>query len=570
MGGEKDLDVGSNSTKLHNPPSPAWLFEIEWHLSMSKESTFKASTPARAVIEEAFVPRIHVVADDEVNTLVKNLDHESLSDMLNLHSNLGSVIVRDANTMSRTVENFTVEFTPTDVPEYTAAPDDLEGLLADLLQTPSYAGVEGVFEEWLRGVVKPTDTPPFETFNHPVATVLAVSSKTPNPVEKFTQMFQQGYSPDKITPYINNDNLRVFLFVHDEDSPSDKAALEFEQLKRQFGPYCVMLHLGTSQHEVNDNNVAQAATDIVIKSVVPFMEHCIALWNEQVNASRQGLASRLFTVSKRYLNTPVKLNKNILRHSVHSTSKLIIPVQEPVPPPGPTRGNYYTEERYYFYTSSEAQLRKIADFALMLRDYKTAYTILDGLKKDFLSDKAWGYLAAAQEMAAVAYLANNSNTKLTSKVFTNTIEPLLDSAVYSYISRCHLPGRALRAILIITEMIAASDCEPAVANQAVSWLLKADTENLVGAAGTVMIRERVANIFVQQNRMHPSSRLRKAAFWNLFAAQSWRLYADTPVCQAGFQKCVENANKYCYAKLDWAHENGTLLHELEKLTLRTE
>lgn len=520
----------------------------------------------RRILERAFVPRIQIDADEEVTTLVQSLDHKSLAEMLNSYSQIGDVTVRHANSMSHVASNFVIEFLAEETPEYTAAPDDFEGILADILSDTSRTEVNGVFEEWLSSIVSPTDKPPFETLNHPVASVLAVSSKTQDPIEAFRRMIEKSCAPESITPYISNDYLRILLFVHDEDTLAERATLEFEKIKQEFGSCCFKLSLGTSNHVVNDENISQAVKDITLTAVVPFMEECLRIWNEQVNSSRQGLASRLFTVSKRYLNTPVKLNKNVLRIAAQNITKKTSNAQDPIAPPGTTRGNYYVDDRYYFYASSEAQLRKLADFAVMLRDYKTAFSILDALKKDFLSDKAWGYLAAAQEMAAVVYLASRTSM-LSLKSFTNTIEPLLDSAVYSYISRCHLPGRALRAILSTVELIASSECEPLVASQAATWLLKVDTESLVGGAGVVMIRQRIANLYVQQNRQYPDSSRRKVAFWNLFAAQSLRSYSDSPLCFAELKQCVETANNYSYSSIEWPHEEGTLLSELEKLAL---
>lgn len=41
-------------------------------------------------------------------------------------------------------------------------------------------------------------------------------------------------------------------------------------------------------------------------------------------------------------------------------------------------------------------MRKLADYAFMLRDWKFAHSIYDLLRKDFLNDKAWMYHAGSQ------------------------------------------------------------------------------------------------------------------------------------------------------------------------------
>lgn len=40
-------------------------------------------------------------------------------------------------------------------------------------------------------------------------------------------------------------------------------------------------------------------------------------------------------------------------------------------------------------------MRKLADFAFMLRDWKLAHSVYDLLRTDFNNDKAWKYYAAA-------------------------------------------------------------------------------------------------------------------------------------------------------------------------------
>jgi len=111
-------------------------------------------------------------------------------------------------------------------------------------------------------------------------------------------------------------------------------------------------------------------------SVVPFMERCIATWNDQVASRRRGISGRFLSISKRYFGTS---------SSRHSTSS----------------SNYDPISASYPPSSPEAQMRKLADFAFMLRDWKLAHSVYDLLRTDFNSDKAWKYHAAAH----VGYLS---------------------------------------------------------------------------------------------------------------------------------------------------------------------
>ena len=101
------------------------------------------------------------------------------------------------------------------------------------------------------------------------------------------------------------------------------------------------------------------------------MERNIAHWNEQVAASRKGIAGRF----RRYFGTGSK-NPATQMQQAAST--------------GSNGGVIYP------HASPEAQMRKLADWAFMLRDYKFAASVYETVKKDFAADKAWKYYGGAQ------------------------------------------------------------------------------------------------------------------------------------------------------------------------------
>lgn len=112
--------------------------------------------------------------------------------------------------------------------------------------------------------------------------------------------------------------------------------------------------------------------EMVQLSVVPFMERCIATWNDQVASRRKGISGRFMSLSKRYFASSSS------RNSVAASS------------------NYDPVSGSYAPSTPEAQMRKLADYAFMLRDWKLAHSIYDLLRTDFNNDKAWKYHAAAQ------------------------------------------------------------------------------------------------------------------------------------------------------------------------------
>jgi hypothetical protein len=182
------------------------------------------------------------------------------------------------------------------------------------------------------------------------------------------------------------------------------------------------------------------------QSVIPFMEKSISGWNETIASSRRGLTGRFFTASKKYFNSGAKAPA----------------------PSATTSGNVAVN---YPYTSPEAQLRKLADYAFMLQDYRFAMVIYDTVKKDFLADKAFKHLAGAhvltpfclfinffssdclryisffQEMMAICEAILNENPK--------EIEGNFDVAVSNYIQKCKLPLYATRTTLIFYEYLKA-------------------------------------------------------------------------------------------------------------------
>ena len=124
--------------------------------------------------------------------------------------------------------------------------------------------------------------------------------------------------------------------------------------------------------------------DMVTQSIVPHMERCITTWNDQVLPSpvwlikiasyRRGLAGRVFTASRRLFGG--------------SSSRSATPTSG--------SGNYDISTSSYPPSTPEAQMRKLADYAFMLRDWKLAHSTYDIVRKDFANDKAWIYAAGAE------------------------------------------------------------------------------------------------------------------------------------------------------------------------------
>lgn len=102
---------------------------------------------------------------------------------------------------------------------------------------------------FLRRLLSGIPLSPHETFSHPVACIIAISSRNAAPIEALRQLYDQTSRGDKRLPqWINGDYLRYYVLVHDEetDQIAQSTAL-FEQMKRHFGLHCHLLRLRGSQ-----------------------------------------------------------------------------------------------------------------------------------------------------------------------------------------------------------------------------------------------------------------------------------------------------------------------------------
>lgn len=180
--------------------------------------------------------------------------------------------------------------------------------------------------------------------------------------------------------------------------------------------------------------------ELVVQSLVPWMEARIREWNEAYQSSRRGLTGRLFGAGRKLFSS---------RPSSPSTTS------------GPA--GYNAIKGYYPVNSPDGLSRRLADFAFMLRDYRYAAGVYDSLRRDYVQDKAWRYAAAANEMVGLSQLLSNSfflpNTPPGSMVPFTTMQhteiaTCLENAVISYYQHGppgHIQLDALRATVLYYE-----------------------------------------------------------------------------------------------------------------------
>lgn len=246
--------------------------------------------------------------------------------------------------------------------------------------------------------------------------------------------------------------------------------------------------------------------EMVTQSVVPFMESRVTTWNDQVASRRRGISGRFMSLSKRWTG-------------FGSTAKTLS--SSGLPGTATQSGsNYNSIQGFYGSDTAEATMRRLADYAFMLRDWKLALSTYELLRTDFASDKAWKYLAGANEMAAISSLLGSSLP--TSRSRSEMVDQMLETASYSYVTRCSDPYAALRCLTLGVELLKMRG--GAAADDAAKWGTRVLDLNIVGPIGHALFTERVGTCY--QSRVHPGavslgSRRRKAALWNVLASEMW-------------------------------------------------
>lgn len=544
---------------------------------------------------KAFVPHIAIYASTETDGLVKEKGFDrGLWELLRPFGERvsGKVTIRDSNNMSRSWEDFSVRFTK--FGDNVEAPDGLaKGVNGQQQQQPlpsqtssgrRIAEVEMVVgrhldyaEQSFSNLIKPSTptthgldmeaTSPYyalylrrllsgipqaahETWSHPVACVIAASSREPQPIETFRRLYHESTNGEKrLPPWIDGEYLRYYVLVHDEEnSDIAKTMALFDQMKRHLGLHCHLLRIRSSQSaETDDDSIPLPRSDwmtakeeladieksdgqgdfedptryifesdatairtfireMVTQSIVPTMERNVLQWNDQVASKRKGLSGRFMSLSKRFTSAGSSSSSNF------------------------SIGGYYPAD------SPEAIMRKLADYSFMLRDWKLAMSTYELLRTDYGNDKAWKYHAAANEMAAMTLLIMPQN--LSSKTRLDNIISMLEQGSYSYLTRCQSTYGALRCMGLGLELLRMRG--GSAVDEAVRWGMRTMETRVLGPVGDALFKERMSVCCASRQAIGFvgfGSWRRKAAFWSVLGAESW--IAQGKYIQA--QRCLNEA-----------------------------
>jgi trafficking protein particle complex subunit 8 len=260
--------------------------------------------------------------------------------------------------------------------------------------------------------------------------------------------------------------------------------------------------------------------ELVVQSVIPYMENKVALWNDQTSR-RRGLSGRFMSMSRRWAGFGSASRSGVSGMASGSVS-----------------GNYDVSQGFYKPDTPEAVLRKLADFAFMLRDWKFSASTYELLKTDYGNDKAWKHQAGAHEMCAVSMLLNPLAAPATNKL--ESIDQMFESSCYSYLTRCSDALSALRSLLLAVELLKSRG--GSATEMGAKWAMRITDLGLVGSIGQVLLGERVSACYASKTGVGGAkwgSRRRKAAMWRVLAADSWLKMGKPALASV----CLEEAER---------------------------
>ncbi len=418
---------------------------------------------------------------------------------------------------------------------------------------------------YLRKLLSTSSIVPYETFSHPVTCLIAVSSSHPAPIEALRQLYSDtGHKGKKIPAWMGTEYLRYYVLIHDEENDDiTKSTALFDLMKRHFGLHCHLLRLRRSQCVLTDDDSTRVPScewlsaeeeiekpwlrgrlrctflitgsllmskdytddvglsdkyilesdstaiksflrEMVTQSIVPFMESRVVTWNDQVASRRRGISGRFMSLSKRWTG--------------FGTTKSTTPGLAGTS--NPSGSNYDYLQGFYPPDTPESTMRQLGDYAFMLRDWKLAYSTYDFLRADFGHDKAWAYHAAANEMTAITSLL--TPYAFNSRARSESLDQMLETASYSYLTRCSMPFNVIRCLTIAIELLKSRG--PNAAGDAARWGAKMLEIGVLTPGAQALTTERTAECHVSRMRAHSaaaSTCRRQAALWSLLASDSW-------------------------------------------------
>lgn len=226
--------------------------------TLSINSPSSGADDPRSLICRAFVPHVAVHVSDDTNALAREKGFSCFQELLRPYGEdlQGRLTVRDSQGLSNSYDDFGVRFVA--LSEVAAGGEhwesgmshgangtresiyknaeakvylggnveEVEELIKLKLDRHEAAGAgagaeeeeEGgnFYNQYLCRLLSALPVAPHETFSHPVACVIAISSRNSAPIETMRNLYTEG-TQVPVPGYVNPDYLRYYVLVHDED-----------------------------------------------------------------------------------------------------------------------------------------------------------------------------------------------------------------------------------------------------------------------------------------------------------------------------------------------------------------
>ncbi|KAJ2723822.1 hypothetical protein GGI07_002361 [Coemansia sp. Benny D115] len=303
-----------------------------------------------------------------------------------------------------------------------------------------------------------------ESFMHPVACLLAVSSSEPDPIGALRSMQNNPVVRRAQTQSFTGPNLLFYyMLIHDERHTGEAQNVEhrFDLIRKAFGQGCSLLRINSNTDLLDSDSSERAkigsiwgswmtsmqplevspgkpygmmltmrdvaalrdtVKQMMVRSIVPHMQYVVRILSDQTANQRRGITGRLFSAGRRYFGSSGKTSSTL---------------------PG------VDGDIYFRYDSPEAMLRQLADYSFMLKDFRFAQSVYQVARRDYLAEKAWKCYAGAQEMVGLCKLM--WEIQATKAEFDSNFEDAV--ATYLHKTQSPRPYLAIRIVILHYELL---------------------------------------------------------------------------------------------------------------------
>ncbi|CAR26802.1 ZYRO0C01826p [Zygosaccharomyces rouxii] len=456
---------------------------------------------------------------------------------------------------------------------------------------------------------------PYETFNHPVVSLIAIDISAGQGYEEARDLLIKfknlNHTVENFPIFMSTgDILPVFLLCYNDESEDEQNACQqlANQLKKQLFVESLLLPLWKRSYSDHGEvelhqpimssleemlyflqsptptrlplqliNVTYNILEKLVKDLmVPFMKRKISFWEETILQPRKSLFHGANFFKK-------LMSKNSNGSNNHQPISL---------------GKDKNGNEYFVASSTEFLMRKLADWSMMLSDFKTAYSTYESLVHDL--ENFPKYLASCFEWCAVSVLMGAQNI-VTVKMIKNDIDPLIQRALETY-ENCaadedstgeelYVPVRSYetRCMFLASELFLSLSDTWTSTPYALNSLETILTECRLGPCSEIMIWERLSDCYYQRidprirhktsaqgakamtDELAPDeesneeivtrglTRKRKAAFFRLIAANKW---VEQKQWKQAFW-CLKEIEE-AYAGLDFVNREDLILARLKR------